>query len=319
MLSCLQKQEKELVREIRTIEFQRSADSSVFEKYIDNENIKIRRLTADAIAKIGNPIHLPVLHKLLNDKESGVVEKAVFALGQIGGQDSLLLSLLIDERFNQYKKQIITSLGVTRSDYALKSLLSGLGSYPDSLIITALHAITFIAPEKYMNNKLKEYLVHSNLDVSGTAAYFYSRHPHSSAISSLIRANIQPATLWDKYRLKALQRSIKKFYIQMGDSALLDSLKFRITSDLKNKSGSWQHQLYELSILRHFQDSTSYKTIARYLTDPNSHLRLAAINAITRFDTIDARSTLLQVYQDAGWSDKGHIILALAKDTPEIT
>jgi cyclophilin family peptidyl-prolyl cis-trans isomerase len=319
MLSCLQKQEKELVREIRTIEFQRSADSSVFEKYIDNENIKIRRLTADAIAKIGNPIHLPVLHKLLNDKESGVVEKAVFALGQIGGQDSLLLSLLIDERFNQYKKQIITSLGVTRSDYALKSLLSGLGSYPDSLIITALHAITFIAPEKYMNNKLKEYLVHSNLDVSGTAAYFYSRHPHSSAISSLIRANIQPATLWDKYRLKALQRSIKKFYIQMGDSALLDSLKFRITSDLKNKSGSWQHQLYELSILRHFQDSTSYKTIARYLTDPNSHLRLAAINAITRFDTIDARSTLLQVYQDAGWSDKGHIILALAKDNPEMT
>ena len=45
---------------------------------------------------------------------------------------------------------------------------------------------------------------------------------------------------------------------------------------------------------------------------------MSAINAITRFDTINARTTLLQVYQDAGWSDKGHIILALSKDNPEM-
>jgi HEAT repeat protein len=319
MFSCFQKQEIELVREIRMLEFQRNADSSIFENYSDNEIVSIRLLTADAIAKIGNPVHLPVLNNLLNDKESSVVQKAIFALGQIGGQDSLLVSLLKDDRFNPYKKQIILALGLTRSDSAFQVLLKGLDSYPDSLQSYVLQSISLLAPEKYNNNILKKFLFHSNLNVSGTAAYFYSRHPNNSVVSSLIRANIQPATLWDKYRLKALQRSIRKYHVQTGDSALFDSLKYRIISDLKNKSGSWQHQLYELSILQHFQDSTSFQIISRYLTDPNPHLRLSAINAIAQFDTIDAKSVLLQVYQEAEWSDKGNIILALARDNPEMT
>lgn len=319
LFSCLQKQEKELAKEIRIIEFQRSADSSVFEKFISNESIQIRILTADAIAKIGNPTHLPVLQKLLNDEDSSVIQKTIFALGQIGGQDSLLISLLNNDKFNLYQKEIINALGTTKSDYALTTLLNNLESYPDSLKIAALQAITFIAPKNYRNNKLKYYLAHSNIDIRGTAAYFYARHPHTSAIPSLIRANIQPATLWDKYRLKALQQSLEKYYIQKADSTLFDSLKFRIISDLKSKSGSWQHQIYELSILRHFQDSISFKIIAKYLTDSNPHLRLSAINAIARFDTIDAKSTLLPAYQEVDWSDKGHIILALAKNYPQIT
>ncbi len=317
--SCFQKQEKELALEIRTIEFQRNVDSTVFDEFISDDNVNIRRLTADAIAKIGSPSHLSGLQKLLRDKESGVVQKSFFALGQIGNQDSLLISLLNDDEFNLYKKQIINALGVTRSDNALKTLLNNLKSYPDSLKISALKSITFLAPRNYRNSQLKEYLFHPNLNVSGTAAYFFSRYPNTSVISSLIRANIQPATLWDKYRLKALQKSIKRYHIQTGDSTLIDSLKYRITSDLKNKSGSWQHQLYELAILLHFQDSVSYQIIAKYLTDPNPHLRLSAINAIAKFDTIDAKSTLLRIYQDADWSDKGHIILALAKDNPQMT
>jgi len=70
--------------------------------------------------------------------------------------------------------------------------------------------------------------------------------------------------------------------------------------------------------LGHYQDSLSFKVISKCLTKKNPHLRLAAINAIARFDTIDAKPTLLHVYQDADWSDKGHIILALAKENPEM-
>ena len=133
MFSCVQKQEMELVREIRMVEFQRSLVSSIFEKFIDNENVNIRRLTADAIAKIGNPIHLPILKKLLNDKEASVIKKTIFAIGQLGDQDSLLISLLNDHRFNLYNNQIISALGMTKSDYTLTTLQNGLDSYPDSL------------------------------------------------------------------------------------------------------------------------------------------------------------------------------------------
>jgi len=319
MISCGSKHENELVREIRLIEFQRSSGPKIFENFISDENIYVRRITADAIAKIGSPENLPALRILLDDKDSSVVKKTIFALGQIGEQDSLLLSLLNDERFYPFKKDIISALGFSKSDDVLTTLLNGLESFPDSLKIAALQSITFITPKNYKNNKIKDYLFHSNTNLSGTAAYFYSRHPHASAISSLIGANIQPASVWDKYRLKALEQSISKYYIQSGDSALIDSLKFRIITDLNNRSGSWQHRLYELSILRHYQDSISYKVIGKYLTDSNPHLRLSAINAIVKFDTIDAKPILLQVYQDAEWSDKGHIILAIAKDNPEMT
>jgi len=318
MFSCLQMQENEVIKEIRMFEFQRVSDSNAFEKFVKNENIKIRVTTSDAIAKIGNPVHLPILLELLKDTDSTVVKKTIFALGQIGDQDSLLVSLLKEDRFNPYTKQIITALGVTKSDRSLSVLLEALESELDTLKISALQTITFLASDNNIHNGIRNYLDHPNHTLSGTAAYYFSRHPNSSVVSSLIRANIQPGTLWDKYRLKALQRSLRKYHIQRGDSVLFDSLKHRIVSDLKNKFGSWQHQLYELSILQHYQDSTSYKLIANYLTNSNHHLRLAAINAIVKFDTIDATSTLLQVYQEADWSDKGHIILALARDNPEM-
>ena len=318
IFSCHSNQENELIKEILTIEFQRSSDPGVFEKFAGNENVKIRILTADAIAKIGNPTHLPILLRLLEDKNSAVVKKAIFAIGQIGGQDSLLLSLLKDEQFDLYKRQIITGLGMTRNDIVLSILLSNLESYPDSIKTTALQAITFIAPENFTNYKIKNYLADSNLSLSGTAAYYFSRHPQASAVSSLIRANIQPGTLWDKYRLKALQRSLRGSNLPNADSTLFDSLKYRISSDLKKNLDSWQHRFYELSILQHYQDSTSYKLIADYLTNANHFLRYSAINAIVKFDTIDATSTLFQVYQGADWMDKGFIIMALAKKNPEM-
>jgi len=318
LLSCFQKQDKELAQEIRHLEFQRNADSTVFLKYIEDQSVEIRILTADAISKIGNPIHFPVLQKLLNDKEPGVVKKAIFALGQIGNHDSLLISFLDIDKFVSYRKEIIRALGLSRSDVVLTTLLNNLDSYPDSLKSNMLEAISLIAPKNYKNQKIRNYLSHENTNISGMAAYFYSKHPLRSAISSLIRANIQPGNNWDKYRLKALQQSLEKYSIQYLDSTLSDSLNLRLLSDLKAKILSWQHKLYELSILRSYQDSLSFTAISRYLTDQNPHLRLSAINALARFDTIDAKSTLLQVYQDRGWADKGHIILALAKANPEM-
>jgi cyclophilin family peptidyl-prolyl cis-trans isomerase/HEAT repeat protein len=308
----------ELALEIRNLEFQRSTDSSIFKNYVEDQSVEIRILTADAISKIGSPAHLPVLHKLLTDNEPGVLKKTLFALGQIGDQDSLLTSLIDRDKFRPYQKEIIGALGTSKSNFLLTILLNRLESTPDSIKSRMIEAIAFIAPKNYKNHKIRDYLFDKNTDITEMAAYFYARHPLRSAISYLIRANIHPGSTGDKYRLKALQQSMEKYNIQYLDSTLADSLKFRLIADLKSKSLSWQHRLYELSILRHFQDSLSFETIAGYLIDSNPHLRLFAINAIAKFDTIDAKSTLLQAYQDRDWADKGHIILALSKDNPEM-
>ena len=317
LVSCYQKSEIEVSREIRNLEFQRSADSLVFKNYAEDENANIRILTADAIAKIGNPIHLSILQKLLQDKDPRVIKKSFFAIGQLPNQDSLLLSYLSDNKFKAHQKDIIRALGRSESDNVLKFLLDNIESFPDSLKPAIIEAITFTAPKNFKSHKIRKYLSHENKDISGTAAYYYSRHPLRSAIASLIEANIAPATLWDKYRLKALQEALNKYKIQYLDSTLHDSLKDRLITDLRNNSLSWQHLLYELSIIQQYQDSLSFKIIGGFLTHTNPHLRLAAIKAIAQFDTISANSILLQVYQDADWTDKGHIILAMAKENPE--
>jgi len=317
LVSCYQKSEIEVSREIRNLEFQRSADSLVFKNYAEDENANIRILTADAIAKIGNPIHLSILQKLLQDKDPRVIKKSFFAIGQLPNQDSLLLSYLSDNKFKAHQKDIIRALGRSESDNVLKFLLDNIESFPDSLKPAIIEAITFTAPKNFKSHKIRKYLSHENTDISGTAAYYYSRHPLRSAIASLIEANIAPATLWDKYRLKALQEALNKYKIQYLDSTLHDSLKDRLITDLRNNSLSWQHLLYELSIIQQYQDSLSFKIIGGFLTHTNPHLRLAAIKAIAQFDTISANSILLQVYQDADWTDKGHIILAMAKENPE--
>jgi cyclophilin family peptidyl-prolyl cis-trans isomerase len=317
LVSCFQKSELEVTREIKNIEFQRSADSLIFEKYADDENVNIRIMTADVIAKIGNPIHLSTLQKFLKDKDPRVIKKSFFAIGQLPDQDSLLLSYLSDDTFNDYDKDIIRALGRSESNTVLTFFLENIDSFPDSLKPEIIEAMTFLAPKKFKSHKIRKYLSHENTDISGAAAYYYSRHPLRSAIASLIEANIAPATLWDKYRLKALQESLNNYKIHYLDSTLHDSLKDRLLSDLKNKSLSWQHLLYELSIMKHYQDSLSFNIIGGFLTHTNPHLRLAAIKAIAQFDTISANSILLHVYHDADWTDKGHILLALAKENPE--
>ena len=318
LISCFQKQDEEIALEIRTIEFQRSADSSIFENYIDNESSAIRTLCAETIAKIGDPAHLPVLQKLIKDQDPLVVKKAIFALGQISDQDSLLISLLSLDKFDPFQKDIILALGKSKSNDVLTHLLNNFETFPDSLKSTLIKAITFIAPTKYKNQQIMKYLLHDNEDISGSAAYFYSRHPLRSAVAYLIRANIQPANEWDKYRLKALQGSMRRYNIQYLDSTLHDSLKFRLISDLKKRDLSWQHLYYEISILQKYQDSLSFTIVSKYLKDQNPHLRDSAINAIAQFDTIDGKTALLNVYQDADWTDKGKIILALSKTNPEM-
>ena len=119
LFSCFQKPDKELAQEIRILEFERSADSLVFEKYSESESVEIRTLTADAIGKIGNPVHLPILKRLLWDKEPRVIKKSIFALGQINNQDSLLLSLLTNSELKHYQKNIIRAMGRSKNDVIL--------------------------------------------------------------------------------------------------------------------------------------------------------------------------------------------------------
>ena len=77
LVSCFQKPDEELIPEIRNLEFQRLTDSTAFEKYAEHESSNIRVIAAEAIGKIGNAVHVPVLQRLLTDQDPQVVKKSI--------------------------------------------------------------------------------------------------------------------------------------------------------------------------------------------------------------------------------------------------
>jgi cyclophilin family peptidyl-prolyl cis-trans isomerase/HEAT repeat protein len=320
--SCFQKEEKEIVRQIRMFEFQRNSHPENFENFIINPSGEIRVSVADAMAKIGSSAHLPLLKELLKDKNSAVISKALFAIGQIGDQDSLLCALLKNKQYNAYRIQILNAIGKSKNESLIDTLLAHLPSLEDSLKISAIQSITHIAPIKFRNikkcNAITAYLKYPNAGVRGAAAYFFSRHPHYLAIRSLIKASLRSESTWNKYRLKALSRSLENYTIPTRDSALFDTLKQNLITDLYNNSNSWRHKIYEISILSHIEDSSSFKVVVEYLRNPNPHLRQTAIAALARMARSEAKQSLLRVFQEASWADKGNIIFALSKKYPQI-
>ncbi len=320
--SCFQKEEKEVVRQIRMLEFQRNDHPENFENFIRSTSGEIRLSVADAMAKIGSSAHLPLLKELLKDKNSAVISKALFAIGQIGGQDSLLCSLLKNKKYNDYQLQILKAIEKSKNESLIDTLLAHLPSFADSIKISAIQSITHIAPLKFKNirkcNAITAYLKYPNAGVRGAAAYFFSRHPHYLAIRSLIKTSLRSESTGNKYRLKALSRSLENYTIPSRDSALFDTLKQNLITDLYNNSNSWRHKIYEISVLSHIEDSSSFKAVVEYLQSPNPHLRQAAIATLARMERSEAKQALLRVFQDASWADKGNIIFALSKKHPQI-
>jgi peptidyl-prolyl cis-trans isomerase B (cyclophilin B) len=320
--SCFQKEEKEIVRHIRMLEFQRNSHPESFENFIRNTSAEIRLSVADAMAKIGSFSHLPLLKELLKDKNSAVIRKSLFAIGQIGGMDSLLCSLLKNKQYHAFQMQILNAIGKSKNESLIDTLLAHLPSFADSIKISAIQSITHIAPPKFKNirkfNAITAYLKYPNAGVRGAAAYFFSRHPHYLAIRSLIKTSLKSESTWNKYRLKALSRSLENYTIPSRDSALFDTLKQNLISGLYNNNNSWRHKIYEISILSYLEDSSSCKVVVEYLRNPNPHLRQAAIATLAHMDRSESKQALLRVFQEASWADKGNIILALSKNHPQI-
>jgi cyclophilin family peptidyl-prolyl cis-trans isomerase/HEAT repeat protein len=320
--SCFQKDEIEIVRDLRIIEYHRNSDPEKFQKFIALDNSHIRALTAESIAKIGDPELLPVLAQLLHDKNAHVLKTTIFALGQIGNQDSLLQALLENKKYTSYSKEIISALGYTKSETALKYLVKTIPDLPDSLTSHCLRSITFLLPRESKDRNvfrtLSSYLNHSEEEIRGSAVYFFSRNSYGPAIHNLIRTKFSSETEWEKYRFKAINKSLEKYHILKSDSALFDTLKSELIDNLKLQTVNWQKKVHQIDILSHLEDLETNKIVEKFLKNTSPHLRKSAIRTLANYDSARAKQALLQNYQTASWEDKGETIFRLAKNNREM-
>jgi len=322
--SCISNRQKILFKQIKKLEYSRNDSSGAFDQYIEEGNQDVNIRVLDAMAKIQNPAHLPSLHKMLSEADTRIMDKIIFALGQIHVNDSaeILMKLFNERRYKLYQRQIITALGRTGVKPALNFLMENLSHLPDSLLNSAITSLCFLShPDSIDENliiQISDLLKHPSEPVSHAAAYFFSRHPQFYPVEKLICCRFDEKSPGYKYRLRALNRILAKDGIHRIPLFRLDSLKAELQISFAAKEIPWQSSLYGLSLLSYFPDSISVTILSGYLKDPLPHVRLAAIHALGKMNTAQSKAILLANYDLAGWSDKGETLLTLAGAQPQV-
>ena len=132
--------------EIQKLEYERSKIAGVFDSYLQQNDPEIDRQIAVTIGRIGDSVHIDVLKELINSTDTCVINASIFALGQIGNTTcrDLLVQLFSDEKFMQFKAEILKSLGRIKGEESIDFLINRLPALDDSLTATAIMNISFL-------------------------------------------------------------------------------------------------------------------------------------------------------------------------------
>jgi cyclophilin family peptidyl-prolyl cis-trans isomerase/HEAT repeat protein len=324
MFACSSVNQQQMVTQIKNLEYSRTDSTGVFERYVENGNLEVKIKIIEAIAKIQHPAHLSCLQKLLINPDPVLINKIIFALGQIHCQQSMniLTNLYVQDRYKPYLRQIIRALGKMENRYAADFVAEKMSSLADSVLDEAIIATALLFPRDSVpddvQRKITDLLGFPSIRVVSSAAYFFTRHPDLTAAENLIRCILPLNGSGYKYRLRALQRILDKDGIKDIDSLALASLKAELTSDNTFKKLAWTTTLYRLSLLANFPDSLSATILSVYLRDAIPHLRTAAIHALGKMKTRQSMDILMSNYDRASWSDKGETLYALAESQPQV-
>jgi peptidyl-prolyl cis-trans isomerase B (cyclophilin B) len=303
--------------EIQKLEFSRTSVPGIFDKYISNENPQIRNQAAISMGRIQDTIYLPELKKLTGDTDTEVVESAIFSIGQMGNTKSrsFLLNLFEKPSFKEQKINILRSIGRIKGEETVDVFLNMLPELEDSLCAEAIMGISFQTSkkrEKNIGKIIAPFIENENPKIQQAAMYYYSRHPYSRVAKLLIENPCENNSLANKYRLKALDKSVTKYQLSVWDTIMVDSLQNDLIWQLNDRKISWQHKYYQLSILAQFDDSLTVKALVKGIDDPNPHLRKQTILCLGKQKSPDIKNILLNYYGKATWAEKGEILIIIA-------
>ncbi len=316
LYSCTE--DKSIIQEIQKLEFSRITDAQVFDIYVNDPDPIIRKQATISMGRIQDSVYLPALKKLTRDSNPDVAQAAIFSIGQIGTDDSreFLSGLFEDEDFDESQIEIINAIGRIKGEGTVALLINMLPELKDSLCAKAIYGISFQTSsedEKKIAKSIAPFLEHENKKIQKAAMYYFSRHPYSRIAKMLIENIPDQYTIADKYRMKALARSITKYQISVWDTLMVDSLHEDLMWQLNNREITWQQKYYQMSVLSQFTDSITVKTLTRFLKNNNPHIRKQAIFCLGKQKDPNIKNILLSYYGEATWAEKGEIIILLAR------
>jgi len=249
-----------------------------------------------------------------------IKKEVIFSIGQIGTLEceKLLLDLFEQPGLVEFQSDLILALGRCANKQGITFLLNNLAKFNDSLKSITIQNLAYIYKRnqkiKAIPDSITNYLNHSSVSVRNSAIYFFHRNQHKRAFYKLLNTGVSSNPNSQKYKLSALSKIME---FRSPDSLMLDSLKTTFMGKRFYKESDWQKLIYKIKILAHYPDSLNTTKIASYLTNEYPHVRNAAIIALGKIESDLSKNKLLQYYDKTNWSEKGLIILNLAKRHPE--
>jgi len=320
IISCGSNNDINTYQKIKEYEFSRNPDTTFFSSLLHTSDDQIKIAIIQSIGKIANESYLPLLKILLSSQNVEIKKEIIFSIGQIGTPEceKLLLSFFDQPEFKNFHSDLMLALGRCADKSGSGFLLKNLGTFNDSLKSVTIQSLAYIYKRnqklKAIPDSVNNYLNHSSASVRNAAIYFVHRNHFKSAFYYLLNTSVAFSSNAYKYKLSALSKILEN---HSPDSLMLDSLKTNLIEKRFYKESDWQKLIYKISILAHFPDSLNTTQTASYLTNENSHVRNAAILALGKITSDLSKNKLLQYYDKANWSEKGLIILNLAKKHPK--
>jgi len=320
VFSCSSNSDSNFYKEIKSVEFSRNSDTTYYAGLITSGDDQKISLIVESIGKIADEAYLPILKRLLPIQNLDIQRKIVFSIGQIGilECEKLLIDIIDNPHYSNLKEDIILGLGKCANKKGSSYLLKNIRSFDDSLKATTIKNLTFIFKR---NKKLKAipdtvnaYLNHKSKLIQSESIYFFNRHYYLPAYYNLMNINVATSTKDFKYKLNSLSKIFEK---HAPDSLMLDSLKTTLLNKSFYKETDWKKLLYLIKIISYYPDSLMTNRIASYLKYKNPHVRKESIVALGKIKSDLSKNLLLNHYDQTNWSEKGYIILNLAKRYPK--
>jgi len=258
----------------------------------------------ESIAKLGSPEVADLLSKIRQDRDSGIIEESILALGKIGEPESFtpLVELLQNkEAPDAHRKKAIRALGFmgkkeaiepltvilkSKNKHARQITIEALGQINSDLKIPALISVLKNETDKYIRADAAEVLGKTN---------------NLEAIPVLLEALKDKESLVRKYSKEALAKISGTAQIKQYIQTLL----------YEEETAQYREDLVE--VLSHFDQPEVVEALLTLLKDTDTKVRISAINALGTLKAETAVDMLLDLSTNKNENIQLNAIYALAK------
>lgn len=328
--------DRQLLDEIRQLEYSRDADAAKFITWINSPDAPIRQQAVKSLGRIQDTSTISWVANRLIDPDDSVRSEAAFALGQYFSPkaEEILSSTLPREKNEFIKARMMEALGKTGTDKSFLLVRNFIESSNRNLQLRAAISSGILAYRGYPGHSISESLGMPlrNPAYSRTSWYFaygLFRIGSPSEFDALISGMSHPDPLTRYFSLRA--QGVILQYLKSPQAKT-----YRHSPTMKNLQASVQSPAYLESLVSLLQDTTWYVRLATLqllenwnfaslfndikmcFSDPHPHIRSKAIQVLANYQNQDAAQFLREVLETSSdWRERGIALEKMAMIFPQ--